>query len=393
MDTNFPTEPLTKNLSDGYISKFTLGSGPVTFAVKDTIDIKGMKTCAGSIALVDNAPAKEHAWIIEQLLNSGYTLKGKTTLHELAFGVTGINHWSGTPVNPLYPDIIPGGSSSGSATVVAGKLTDFSIGTDTGGSVRMPAACCGIIGLKPGFSSISRHGVIPAASSLDCIGFFCRDLSVLKTVLESLAFPAEANDIEPVPVWLPGLALPEIDKFIEDFLHQRDWHFESGILAGLTGAHNAGLTIINHENWQSFGALCQSGVLSADIRTRIQSGEKVTALQLANAEKVRTIFTEEVDQLLGKHRFILLPTLPDFPPTLSESQDPITVVPLTRLLRPFNLSGHPAITLPVGEINNRPVSLQIIAGKGNEIGLINFATTVLTQDDRLKQLKITDMDY
>jgi len=393
MDTNFPTEPLTKNLSDGYISKFTLGSGPVTFAVKDTIDIKGMKTCAGSIALVDNAPAKEHAWIIEQLLNSGYTLKGKTTLHELAFGVTGINHWSGTPVNPLYPEIIPGGSSSGSATVVAGKLTDFSIGTDTGGSVRMPAACCGIIGLKPGFSSISRHGVIPATSSLDCIGFFCRDLSVLKTVLESLAFPAEANDIEPVPVWLPGLALPEIDKFIEDFLHQRDWHFESGILAGLTGAHNAGLTIINHENWQSFGALCQSGVLSADIRTRIQSGEKVTALQLANAEKVRTMFTEEVDQLLGKHRFILLPTLPDFPPTLSESQDPITVVPLTRLLRPFNLSGHPAITLPVGEINNRPVSLQIIAGKGNEIGLINFATTVLTQDNRLKQLKITDMDY
>ncbi|WP_294904508.1 amidase family protein [Tatumella sp. UBA2305] len=380
MDTNFPTEPLTKNLPDGYISKFTLGSGPVTFAVKDTIDIKGMKTCAGSIALVDNAPAKEHAWIIEQLLNSGYTLKGKTTLHELAFGVTGINHWSGTPVNPLYPDIIPGGSSSGSATVVASKLTDFSIGTDTGGSVRMPAACCGIIGLKPGFSSISRQGVMPATSSLDCIGFFSRDLSVLKTVLESLAFPAEANDVEPAPVWLPGLALPEMDKLIEDFLHHRDWHFESGILAGLTEAHNAGLTIISHENWQSFGALCQSGVLSADTKTRIQSGEKVTALQLADAEKVRTIFTGEVDQLLCKHRFILLPTLPDLPPTLSESQDPITVVPLTRLLRPFNLSGHPAITLPVGEINNRPVSLQIIAEKGNEIGLINFATRVLTQE-------------
>lgn len=380
MDTNPPINPLAGKAADGYISKFTLGNGPITFAAKDTIDIKGMKTCAGSIAFADSDPAQQHAWIIEQLLNSGFTLKGKTALHELAFGVTGINYWSGTPVNPLYPKIIPGGSSSGSATVVAGHLTDFSIGTDTGGSVRMPAACCGVIGLKPGFSAINRKGVMPVASSLDCIGFFSRDLPVLKTVLESLAFPAEANDAELAPVWLPGLALPEIDKMIEDLLHHRDWHFESGILAGLTGAHNAGLTIISHENWQSFGTLCQSDVLSADIKTRIQSGGKVTTQQLAEAEQVRRIFTGEVDQLLSKHRFILLPTLPDLPPTLSESQDPLTVVPLTKLLRPFNLSGHPAITLPVGEINNRPVSLQIIAEKGNEIGLVNFASTLFTPE-------------
>ena len=133
----------------GFISRFTLGAGEVTFAVKDTIDIADHATQAGS-PVRQNVPAAEaHARVVQQLLDNGYQLRGKTTLHELAFGVTGINSWSGTPVNPHYPALIPGGSSSGSATVVATGEVDFAIGTDTGGSLRMPAACCGVVGLKP----------------------------------------------------------------------------------------------------------------------------------------------------------------------------------------------------------------------------------------------------
>lgn len=379
MDTHKPQDTFATTPGDGYISKFTLGHGPITFAVKDTIDIEGMRTCAGSKALVDVAPAQQHAWIIEALLSEGFSLKGKTTLHELAFGVTGINPWSGTPVNPLYPDIIPGGSSSGSAAVVAGGLTDFSIGTDTGGSVRMPAACCGIIGLKPGFAAISRQGVTPEASSLDCIGFFSRDLFTLKTVLAALSFPPARDTADIQPLWLTGLATPEISALIENFLQRKGCRFTSGTLEGLADAHHAGLTIISHENWQSFGYLCASSDLSADVKTRIESGEQVNAQQRIAAENIRNIFTRQVDTLLSRHRFILLPTLPDLPPTLAESQDPLTVLPLTQLLRPFNLSGHPAITLPVGQINNRPVSLQIVSEKGNESGLINFAETIYHQ--------------
>lgn len=91
-------------------------------------------------------------------------------MHELAFGITGINHAFGTPINPKYPELIPGGSSSGSAAAVAAKQADFTLGTDTGGSIRMPAACCGVFGLKPTFGRVSRKGVYPPSSSLDCVG-------------------------------------------------------------------------------------------------------------------------------------------------------------------------------------------------------------------------------
>ena len=213
----------------GFISRFTLGAGEVTFAVKDTIDIADHATQAGS-PVRQNVPAAEaHARVVQQLLDNGYQLRGKTTLHELAFGVTGINRWSGTPVNPHYPALIPGGSSSGSATVVAAGEVDFSIGTDTGGSVRMPAACCGVVGLKPTWGRVSRQGVMPADSSLDCVGFFSRDVATLRPVLESvLGERAPAAPARPATAFLSGLATAEIEQLILARLAQ------SGIFAADT---------------------------------------------------------------------------------------------------------------------------------------------------------------
>ncbi|VXC61493.1 conserved hypothetical protein [Enterobacterales bacterium 8AC] len=121
--------------SNAYIERFTLGQGDLRFAVKDTLDVAGHATQAGCRALALAPPALRHAQIVDTLLNQRCILTGKTTLHELAFGVTGINPWSGTPLNPQYPQLIPGGSSSGSAAAVAAGEVDFAIGTDTGAPV------------------------------------------------------------------------------------------------------------------------------------------------------------------------------------------------------------------------------------------------------------------
>src|SRR6202011_6200564 len=139
------------------------GDGP-RVGVKDSIDIAGYPTRAGSAAFADAGGAQHHATVVQALLDGGCRIVGKTNMHELAYGVTGINRWSGTPVNPRAPGRVPGGSSSGSAVAVAGELVDFSLGTDTGGSIRIPAACCGVVGLKPSYGRISRSGVHPATS-------------------------------------------------------------------------------------------------------------------------------------------------------------------------------------------------------------------------------------
>lgn len=174
--------------------------------VKDTIDIAGFATRAGSQALENAAAAQEHAQVVEALLAGNCRILGKTSLHELAFGTTGINHWSGTADNPLYPGLIPGGSSSGSAAAVAAGLVDFALGTDTGGSVRVPAACCGVFGLKPTFGRISRAGVMPGVSSLDCVGPFAASMELLIAAMQVIDpgfVPSPAHPIS-ASAWCPS---------------------------------------------------------------------------------------------------------------------------------------------------------------------------------------------
>ncbi|OMP94811.1 amidase [Raoultella terrigena] len=365
----------------GFISRFTLGAGELTFAAKDTLDIAGHPTRAGSPVLQAAPPAIRHAAVIQRLLENGCRLQGKTTLHELAFGVTGINAWSGTPLNPHYPALIPGGSSSGSATVVAAGEVDFALGTDTGGSVRMPAACCGVVGLKPTWGRVSREGVIPAHSSLDCVGFFAREIAPLRSALEkalgetAALFPAQRSEAG----FISGLASAEIDRLILARLAQAGVAPSAVTLPGFSAAHEAGLTIISQENWQAFHAIVDAPELAADVALRIRAGADISPAQRQAAEQVRAAFTRAVDAQLARTPFILLPTLPALPPTLQEAADPLRVVNLTRLVRPFNLSGHPALTLPVGAIDQRPVALQIVGGKNREFALLSFAESLLAK--------------
>ncbi|MCU6676434.1 amidase [Leclercia tamurae] len=364
-------QPVTE--SNGYVERFTLGEGDLCFAVKDTLDIAGYPTRAGCQALAASQAAQQHAEVVKTLLGQGCALTGKTTLHELAFGVTGINPWSGTPVNPEFPDLIPGGSSSGSAAVVASGEVDFALGTDTGGSVRMPAACCGILGLKPTYGRLSRVGVMPAYSSLDCVGLFARDADVLRQVLTRLAIPVGAPLTSLPAIGFIPTATIGIDSLLLNALAQLDLRPQQVELPLLGDAHRAGLTLISHENWQAFSPFLSDDRVSADVATRIRAGESIDADALNTAEHIRQTFTAQVDAQLKTTPLLALATLPELPPTLEEAKDPLSVVNLTRLVRPFNLSGHPALTLPAGTLHGRPVALQLIAAKGQEGLLVQAA--------------------
>jgi amidase len=155
----------------------------LTFAVKDLIDTRGSITGAGNPDWRrTHAPAARHAAVIQTLLDAGARLTGRTITDELAFSLEGENHFYGTPVNPRCPERLPGGSSSGSAVAVAAGLVDFALGTDTGGSVRVPAAFCGIHGIRPTHGAVALDGVVPFAPSLDAVGWFARDAATLRRV-------------------------------------------------------------------------------------------------------------------------------------------------------------------------------------------------------------------
>lgn len=372
-------QPVTE--SNGFVTRCTLGEGDLRFAVKDTLDIAGFPTRAGCPALAANPAAEQHADVVATLLGQKCILTGKTTLHELAFGVTGINPWAGTPVNPLFPDLIPGGSSSGSAAVVAAGEVDFALGTDTGGSVRMPAACCGILGLKPTYGAVSRAGVMPAQSSLDCVGIFAREPGVLRDVLARLGLPVDAPLHRMPAIGFIPSALISIDSLLLNFLAQAGLQPHQAELPLLGDAHRAGLILISHENWQAFKTLLRDDRVSADVGTRIRAGAGIDARALEAAEAIRRTFTAQVDDQLAKTPLLALATLPELPPTLEEAKDPLSVVNLTRLVRPFNLSGHPALTLPAGTLDGRPVALQLVAGKGQE-GLLVQAAEWLSERRR-----------
>src|SRR3954453_5635889 len=183
--------------SGAFIEKFTLpatNDGPLRglrFAVKDLIDVAGHRTgCGNPTWLATHPPASVSAVCVEQLLAAGAQCEGKTITDELAFSLLGENHHYGTPLNPAAPDRVPGGSSSGSASAVACGLVDFAIGTDTGGSVRVPASNCGIWGWRPSHGLISVAGVMPFAPTLDTVGVFTRSAELLQRIAAVLL----AND-------------------------------------------------------------------------------------------------------------------------------------------------------------------------------------------------------
>lgn len=342
------------------IRTLDLGGDGLRVAVKDSIDIAGLPTTGGSKALADAPPAAEHAAVVTRLLEAGCRIIGKANMHELAYGVTGINHWTGTPVNPLFPDRVPGGSSSGSATAVAAGLCDFAIGTDTGGSIRTPAACCGVFGLKPSFGRVDRRGAHPAISSLDCIGPFARDMQMLERAMEIILPGYRPVDLATPP----KLGLIELDAEVSETfnaaLAKAALPLSTRALPSFDKAFAANIAIIGAETWAAFGHLTQTELVGDDVQARLLNASKVTPEQLADAEKVRSAFRDEVDAALEGVDALVLPTMPIVPLRLDEAQDAPATLRLTSFVRQFNLSGHPALTVPLRSAGGLPVGLQLI---------------------------------
>ena len=354
-----------------FISEFLLGGSGKRVAIKDSIDIAGHPTRSGSRAFADAAPATRNAEVVDAILDAGWQIVGKTNLHELAFGVTGINDWTGTPINPQAPDRVPGGSSSGSAAAVAAGLADIAIGTDTGGSVRVPAACCGIAGLKPTYGRVSRVGAHPAVSSLDCVGPFAANMDDLIAAMQVICpgFRVQNQPSSTVSVGFLDVACdPHLHACLGAAADRAGWRRSNVQLSEFDAAFAAGLTVINVENWAAFGHLTGKGLIGADVEQRLLAASRTSAADLAQAEKVRVRFSQEVDAALEEFAVLLLPTLPSLPPTLNEARSASKAVAgMTPLVRPFNLSGHPALTIPVElDCGGLKVGLQIVGRKGQD---------------------------
>lgn len=361
----------------GWMIQGVLGGPGPTVAIKDSIDVAGWPTRSGSRAFEQSLPASAHAEVVQALLSRGWQVLGKTVLHELAFGVTGINEWAGTPVNPMAPERIVGGSSSGSAAVVAQGVVDVALGTDTGGSVRMPAACCGIFGLKPTFARLSRQGVQPLATSLDCVGPMARDMSGIVAAMAAMDdtfkcdTPREHYRVGVVQVDCQ----PPVQAALDAALTRSGWSTQPVRLAGLPAAFEAALTVINAETWAAFGQYTGQGLLGADVEARLVRAAETTADQRAVAEEVRQAFCVEVDALLQTFDALVLPSLPRLPPLLEDVLAGAPVLDLTRFLRPFNLSGHPALTVPVPCVDVPLMAgLQLIGRKQDDELLCAMAT-------------------
>ncbi|NAO95120.1 amidase [Halomonas sp. MG34] len=371
------------------IQHLGLGTGSKRVVVKDSIDIAGYPTRAGSAALADAPAAERHAEIVERTLEAGYRIVGKANLHELAFGMTGLNVLTGTPENPRFPALIPGGSSSGSAAAVAAGLAEVGIGTDTGGSIRVPAACCGVYGLKPTFGRLSRRGVMPAYSSLDCVGPLSADLEELIGFMSSIDAGFVVGSGEAMPrlrkldVEADGAILGTLEAYLED----AGLAAEKRALPLMGEAYDAAMALINRETYIACGAWLDSGRLGSDVESRLRAAAKTSEAELREAEAVRQAFTVEVDRLLETCEVLALPTLPHFPLSRAAAEEGQQDLTISSLVRPFNLSGHPALSLPLPPSRGRPVSLQLVGRRGDDTGLCR-AARYLVEAQRDKSIQI-----
>lgn len=371
-----------KRLPEVFVTKLAESSAGLTFAVKDNIDVMGARSGMGCAAFKDISEAAHTASVVQGLIDSDLQLIGKLAMHELAFGMTGINHYSGTPINTLYPDLIPGGSSSGCAAAVASGDVNISIGTDTGGSIRLPAACCGVVGFKPTYGRLSREGVSPKTSSLDCVGPFARNVTLIEKAMQAMDDTFIPSH-QPQTITLGVLDVdcePSIQTEFEAVMQRisalSNVRINKVSLTSMNEAFNAGMIFIASEAYAEFGNLPQEQ-LGSDIATRLQAASEISADQIQSARNTQRAFQDEVTKVLLSVDAIILPTLPSKPLELEEAKRGATDLASSALVRPFNVSGHPAISLPVASAD--PFSVQLVGALNEDEKLCAIAKQLENQ--------------
>jgi len=356
------------------------GSG-IRLAVKDLIDLAGLPTTAGSAALEKTAaPADRDAPCMAGARAAGAVIVGKVNLYELAFGASGVNEYFGTPVNPLDPQRVPGGSSSGSAVAVADDDADIAYGSDTGGSIRVPAAFCGVTGLKTTHGRVPLGGVWPLAPSLDTIGPMARDVAGVAAGM-ALLEPGFTVDVPPASrlgrIRPAGIDVdPAIDAAIDAALARSGLSVTETSLPGWLAARETCGVIIDAEAAESNRELLTDPVkrdlLGSEVRARLAGGAAITPDQLAAARAEQPAWRDAMTKALSEVDLLVLPTVPFFPPLLAEARG----VHFTAFTNPVNLAGFPAIALPVPSTQRLPASLQLIGPPGSEALLLATAAIV-----------------
>jgi aspartyl-tRNA(Asn)/glutamyl-tRNA(Gln) amidotransferase subunit A len=378
----------------------------IPVALKDVYDTRGARTTAGSKILADRVPDKD-ATTVAQLRAAGAVIVGKCNMHEFAYGVTTENPHYGTTHNPWNLERIAGGSSGGSAAAVAAGLCIASTGNDSGGSVRLPAALCGVVGLKPTLGRISCYGLVGSQSELDCPGPLTRSVWDAAAMLEVMAGWDVADPMTvrcPVPHYTahltgdvrglrvgvdPSFALKDstseigqafevaLEVLIELGVEVADVHVprvEQGSSAGLTVFMSE--TAVFHAD--SFAT--RAAEYGADVRARLARGAALTGQDYARAQRTRRLLARDFELLFENVNLFATPTCGVTAPALGERQvsiggEDIPVVnALTHFTRAFNLVGLPAISVPCGICaDGLPLGLQLVGPSFGEITVLRVA--------------------
>lgn len=358
----------------------------LTFVAKDLFDVAGHPTGAGNHdwARVNPIPTK-NAWAVQTLLDAGATLTGKSITDEISLGILGENAFDGTPLNPKAPDRVPGGSSSGSVSAVAQGFCDLAIGTDTGGSVRVPASYCGVYGIRPTHGRLPLEGMLPQAPSSDTTGWFARDANTFARV-SSVMFN------EPTPTALPARLVIATDTFgftdahvaealrpMVEKLSSLIGEAREDLLApqGLSVWARAQRTLQPSEAWNTF----KDWIERENPRFAFQVARNLAAAaMIPNAERnwaslMRDEARARLKHLVPPGTILCMPTTPGPAPFKQRPMAELDVVRdrITCLAAHGGLAGHPQVSLPGAVVDGAPVGLSIIAARGHDMSLIAVA--------------------
>jgi len=354
----------------------------MTFAVKDVFHIEGHTSSAGNPDwLKTHEPAKATASSLQKLVNNGAALKGTTITDEIMYSLNGENFHYGTPVNPADENRIPGGSSSGSAVCVAAGLADFAIGTDTGGSVRIPSSYCGIFGIRPTHGLVAIDGVIPLAKSFDTVGWMAKSadtlLKVGKVLIDKAPESAAFTEfIFAEDAW--GLADEKAVSLLKDLLEKKAAVTSSTVLAekGLEEWKEVFRILQGNEIWQEHGEWIkkENPAFGPGIKERFEMASRITGEEVGAAAEKREEIIGEMQELLKENTILIIPTAPDVSPLLNlptadlEKKRSQTL----QLCCIAGLSGLPQVNVPLANIDGAPIGVSFIAGKNQDIRLLQW---------------------